>query len=1024
MEQELAEHRDTTEHEQQPAQSFAPTWDESDIANLGPANLPRTKPQRAWERTPASPYTRQRLRVGKVWKRAIPSALRIASEGSAPKRLKAGASPKKVVKRLCLGPEQSVGLQFERIGSPQKRILTRSRNAPEELVALSEDEEDVQDYDHGAEEEDVEGTLIEILDESGNALEVDVEDEQAGDWSDLEASGDEGPFDDTMMHMGEAVAHDSPNITPAPEHAPEDEPLQAPTSKRQPIAEEPEAATAQEESIAPAANEEPSAPRMSTTQILTPSEPLSLPDGFVSPVRRRRTVSKRLNMAAAADRRRTLPKTFAPTVEAAPVVTPSIQAEPALDIMGATSQAVDEPVDGASQVQEPAYKAIDETAKMDKGVEVAESDDDAWEDIAEKTIARDEQDTEGDDDTPTVEDFKTVHDESFRGESGAAVKEDTAYAETVSPQSPMARSGQTTHASPLHMRSLPLRRSPRRKSSSPRKQPSLHPFTDMPHLVAFSPLKRSQQQAHQPDNLDAAPIVSIEDEAQDDDQTMEDITPQSPQPLERSVSAPPEEPQMSPRRSARPRMSDDTALLQAFIDRNAVSKSSRRVSASRQEQISNRRDSDTVRQALASPAKLEVLGDLDPNSPSPRKPLDATPAQDLSASISSPTSAASEDIAVPKARRSGRDRRRAERSALGAPSKISLRGNSDPVVLKARNEAQELSNVTRQNTRKNKGGSVLPTIRLTKLAAEKTPVDVSSPSSESTGDLTVKPVKRNIRWDETLAYFQEAPSEPDSILFELGDEGSVKVQGGDQAAQADKLEDSDSKTVAIPAAETPSKPKIRRLKAPRTAANATPGRGSLAATLANEPTEATADAVPDLKPKPARRSRIATPAKGLAASSLLPADLVPAPPAAVKTKPTPAPRKKAIPSRLPAPASLSASTAQAQPPTQQSQPAHPPLSLISSPPKKRAPPPSSSFAPATKNFAPKLDFGRSATFKPAESENGSSMPGLMSPAKKGTRSFFASSVGSQGQEDRVEDEAKRKVPGLGSPAKKRTRRAM
>lgn len=476
---------------------------------------------------------------------------------------------------------------------------------------------------------------------------------------------------------------------------------------------------------------------------------------------------------------------------------------------------------------------------------------------------------------------------------------------------------------------------------------------------------------------------------------------------------------MSPRRSARPRMSDDTALLQAFIDRNAVSKSSRRVSASKQEQISNRRDSDTVRQALASPAKAEVLGDLDPNSPSPRKPLDATPVPDFSASISSPTSAVSEDVAVPKARRSGRDRRRADRSTLGAPNKISLRGNSDPVVLKARNEAQELSNLTRQNTRKNKGGSVLPTLRLTKLAAEKAPIDISPPSSESAGEIPAKQIKRNIRWDETLAYFQDAPSEPESMLFELGDGGKVTVQGTEQQPQVDQSEGSDSKTVAIPAAETPSKPKMRRLKAPRTAANAAPGKAPSAPIPADEPTEPTTTSASDPKPKPAGRSRIATPAKGLAASSLLPADLAPAP---VKAKSTPAPRKKAMPSRLPAPASFSASTQQSAQP-QVTDPAAP--SLISSPPKKRAAPATSSFAPATKNFAPKLDFGRSATFKPAESEHGGSMPGLMSPAKKGTRSLFASNVGGQEREETAaDDSSRRKVPGLGSPAKKRTRRGV
>ena len=77
---------------------------------------------------------------------------------------------------------------------------------------------------------------------------------------------------------------------------------------------------------------------------------------------------------------------------------------------------------------------------------------------------------------------------------------------------------------------------------------------------------------------------------------------------------------MSPHKPSRPRVSDDTALLQAFLNRAAEGKNSRRISATKRESITNRRDSDAVRQALASPAKAEVLADLDPNSPSPRKP--------------------------------------------------------------------------------------------------------------------------------------------------------------------------------------------------------------------------------------------------------------------------------------------------------------------------------------------------------------------------------------------------------------------
>ena len=67
----------------------------------------------------------------------------------------------------------------------------------------------------------------------------------------------------------------------------------------------------------------------------------------------------------------------------------------------------------------------------------------------------------------------------------------------------------------------------------------------------------------------------------------------------------------------RPRISDDTAILHAFLNRAAANR--KQPSVSKRESLENQKDSNVVRQALASPAKAEVLAELDPNSPSPHK---------------------------------------------------------------------------------------------------------------------------------------------------------------------------------------------------------------------------------------------------------------------------------------------------------------------------------------------------------------------------------------------------------------------
>lgn len=949
---EMTQHITTT--------SFEPDWNATDISNLQPGYLPRTKPVRAWERKPASPFTKQRLRVGKVWKR--PTTLARAATGDAAdpteersmKRSRPGqGSPVKIVKRLCLGAHAGVGSQFDRIASPTKRIVTRSALA-DDLVALEEEDDDV---DPASEEEDVEGTVIEYLDEDGNQLQPEANEVEDGEgWSDVE-----GPESGLVDATNETS-------TPAVELA-GDEDLTSPSSvnvhDRADVSGIDSATASKPEVAQELANES----ALSGAALAPSMEPHSLPAGFVSPVRRKRSVSRRLSsMPAETGRRRTLPRTFAPAVstEEDNLVPTTVEQKDYEDHSDETVAMDETFADNQMDDLENGGNA---------GVGTGSSmDDDSWEDVAEETET-------GDHNYQAPQDLDAIMTVNT-GDHSASISRTTE--ESFSPI--------TKDSSRID---LPLRKSPRRKSTSPLKARSFQSYTAAtPHLVAFSPVKETP--LHQDGTSTTNTIVRNE--------VLQNLIDEPPVMLERSVSAPPEEPSISPRRSAKPRVSDDTALLQAFLNRAAEQKSSRRLSATKRESLSNRRDSDTVRQALASPAKPDVLGTLDPNSPLPKKPLsftdDAESPEKAELSTGSPTQSSvdNENNSGRTTRRSHRDRRRVERSAPLAHTRISLRGNTEPVVLK-RSEAQELATITRSNTRKNKGGSIMPTVRLKKLNAETPPIE-ASPEDGSANNKAAKAGARNVQWAETLTTFQDAPSQPEVQLFELGDSNTApKLQSMSELPAADN-DDEEAVPAPPPAAETPSKPKVRRLRAPRTAS--TPAKPATP-DVSEKPAQSAPVA---LKQKQPRRSRLATSAKGPDAPSLLPADVVSAQES--ESKPKAVPRKKAA-SRLPGPAPPSTSHQDNQ-------------SLISSPPKKKP----ANTLPPTKNFAPKLDFQTRLSAPSKATDNPpEGVSGLQSPAKRGGRGLvFGNPPPGPVFGSKTDESEERKVPGINSPAKKRTRRAI
>ncbi|KAL1297311.1 hypothetical protein AAFC00_004862 [Neodothiora populina] len=375
-------------------------------------------------------------------------------------------------------------------------------------------------------------------------------------------------------------------------------------------------------------------------------------------------------------------------------------------------------------------------------------------------------------------------------------------------------------------------------------------------------------------------------------------------PIHRSVSAPPAGAESAEARQ-KPRISDDTAILHAFLNRAAASKKPS-ISIGRRESLTNRRDSDVVRQALASPAKVDILGDLDPNSPMPRKSVavvEDVACENESESSLEPSEETPETLPEPAVeneaaatdakptRRSIRSRNRVvQLGPLAAspskyakgPNKITIRSTGTPVAIK-RTDAQELSLLTRANTRKNKGGSIMPVVRLCELATEPASREPSEESSgapaEKVGDGAADNVK-GVRWDVNLAYYQEFEDDADSQEARR----SVPCQAT-MEEEAEREAEKAAAAAAAAQAPTPVKSKVRR---PRTPSKASQNAAALSvgseveadeiepqsATTATEETTSKAAAAPASLPKK-RKSRIATPAKGLlsSAASLLPAEV-------------------------------------------------------------------------------------------------------------------------------------------------------
>ncbi|KAF1969560.1 hypothetical protein BU23DRAFT_557575 [Bimuria novae-zelandiae CBS 107.79] len=307
---------------------------------------------------------------------------------------------------------------------------------------------------------------------------------------------------------------------------------------------------------------------------------------------------------------------------------------------------------------------------------------------------------------------------------------------------------------------------------------------------------------------------------------------------------------------------DDTALLKNFLSRAAASKANKADNIARRESLQNRRDSDVVRHALASPRK--VLEDKDPNSPSKYDndvTLDLSQTLTLSMEPSAPLSpskvvAENEEGNVDdsKSGRTSRRSSRAKKSRLPAPSliptdppKISVkRDGGDPVILK-KTDAQELSLLTRTNTRKNKQGAVNVNVRLLKISNEARTAEEAAPDTADTTDTAKSvvqvPGKKYVRWDSQLTYFQE---DTEAIANALADAESLatpdELSSAPPSAMPMKL-----KAPKVPR-DTTATPKVRKIRN-LGSTNGTPGKCLLT------PASLLPDVVLDDKDEPRERQR-------------------------------------------------------------------------------------------------------------------------------------------------------------------------
>ena len=246
-------------------------------------------------------------------------------------------------------------------------------------------------------------------------------------------------------------------------------------------------------------------------------------------------------------------------------------------------------------------------------------------------------------------------------------------------------------------------------------------------------------------------------------------------------------------------LEDDKAKLSSFLRRMAERKEKKSANGQRRESLQdkqtseNRRDSDVVRKALASPRP--VLEEKDKNVSPQRQTQDSTLNLDqvlTSAIVQSSAGHIATDAEeldeLSSEYQTGSPRRRSfrTRSKLPqslpqgiVPNKISVRTDGGEKVNLNRTEAQQLADLVRRNTKKNKGSSIPAPQRLAKLKLESLAsiVDGESPVVEK----LLKQGVKNVTWREQLADYATSTATADrEAEAEAGvpstEEGAIKAE--------------------------------------------------------------------------------------------------------------------------------------------------------------------------------------------------------------------------------------------------------
>jgi hypothetical protein len=305
-------------------------------------------------------------------------------------------------------------------------------------------------------------------------------------------------------------------------------------------------------------------------------------------------------------------------------------------------------------------------------------------------------------------------------------------------------------------------------------------------------------------------------------------------------------------------LEDDKAILRSFLNRAAANKANKSATILRRESLQNRRDSDAIRHALASPR--QVLEEKDANLSPQRTPSLPEQPQSLTSVLFSPlakrsaqdaglgdsrklcaTDDKAEDELAGMDNQNGSPRRRSTRARTkipqlptansllaNTPNKIPVRtdGGERVLLARGRSEAQLLNDLLVKNTKKNKFGAIPALARLKALKAEALAAIVDGVSLDPIDEDIEKVVPigiKTVRWKEVLTEFS------DSLTMANPDESPDSEE-----AKRSKIPSSRRKKVDIDApAESEKKqgkPRLRRLKGLGTA-NGTPARGLLSSTL-------------------------------------------------------------------------------------------------------------------------------------------------------------------------------------------------